>query len=80
MSDVRPNEVPKLAHRRNQNGVMCGVIKYTGTCSGCTCDVMQVDKNGVQLGMGCEECGYTGKRRHVMYIPLSKLGGRHATK
>lgn len=60
-----------MAHRKNERGEMCEVVKYTDTCSGCTCDVMKADKNGVPLGMGCEECGYTGKRRTVMYIPLS---------
>lgn len=61
-------------HRRNKAGVMCLVLKYTDTCSGCRCDIMQSDKNGIAMGMGCEECGYTGKRRSVLYIPLTDLG------
>jgi hypothetical protein len=62
-----------VAHRRNREGVMCEVIKYTNTCSGCSCDIMENDKNGVPIGMGCEECGYTGKRRHTLYVPLEDL-------
>ncbi len=26
-------------------------------------------KANCYVGMGCKECGYTGKRRHVMHIP-----------
>lgn len=64
------------SHRRNHKGEMCNVMKYTNTCSGCSCDVMEFDKkNGIPLGMGCHECGYTGKRRWTMYIPLSIMKG-----
>jgi len=62
-----------MAHRRNSAGEMCEVVKFTSTCSGCSCDIMKRDKNGIDIGMGCEECGYTGKRRHVMYIPLKEI-------
>lgn len=62
-----------MAHRRNKKGEMCEVIKYTDTCSGCSCDIMQRDKNGVDIGMGCDECGYSGKRRHVLYVPLKDI-------
>ena len=63
-----------MAHRRNDRGEMCEVIKFTWTCSGCSCPIMQNDKNGVPMGMGCDECGYTGKRRSTLYIPLTDLG------
>lgn len=59
------------SHRRNNKGVICEVVKYTNTCSGCSCPVMEYDKkNGIPLGMGCHECGHTGKRRMTMYIPI----------
>lgn len=58
-------------HRKNDEGVMCEVVKFTQTCTGCKCDIMERDSNGIELGMGCEECGYTGKRRHVYYIPIN---------
>lgn len=61
----------RTAHRRNKAGVMCSVVKYTYTCTGCSCDIMEADKNGIPLGMGCHECGFTGKRRHCFYIPLN---------
>jgi hypothetical protein len=61
------------SHRRNSAGVMCEVWSFTTTCSGCSCPVMERDKNGVDIGMGCEECGHTGKRRHVMYVPLTEI-------
>ena len=50
---------------------------YTDTCSGCheTIDGHSVwpetrDKNGVVLGGGCSECGYTGKCRHEEWYPV----------
>ena len=48
---------------------------YVRPCSGCyesnegqpnSWDVR--DKNGVILGQGCHECGYTGKRRHYFSV------------
>jgi hypothetical protein len=35
---------------------------------------IEQDAKGVPLGMGCGECGFTGKRRTVMDIPLAELG------
>jgi len=69
-----------MAHRKNIRGEMCEVVKYTDTCSGCRCDVMEADKNAIPIGMGCEECGYTGKRRHTLYIPLSEVGPNFGKK
>ena len=40
-----------MAHRRNDYGEMCEVVKFTQTCSGCSCEIMQSDKNGILLGM-----------------------------
>jgi hypothetical protein len=60
-------------HLKNDAGVMCNVVKYTTTCSGCSCEIMQWDEKAqCALGMGCFECGYTGKRRMTMYIPLNE--------
>jgi len=49
---------------------------YTTPCSGCheTIDGhpvqgAPVDGNGVALGCGCHECGYTGKRHNVEWGP-----------
>lgn len=41
------------------------LIHWTGGCSGC-----RSDYDGSQLG--CDECGYTGKRRQFWYAPLDK--------
>lgn len=38
----------------------------TGLCSGCACDCHPGCSHGAG---GCEECGYTGKRRTSMWIP-----------
>lgn len=65
-----------MAHRRNSEGVMCEVVKYTHPCSGCSCDCS--DGYGCDHGnSGCHECGYQGKRRVVMYIPLTQFIGDH---
>lgn len=40
---------------------------WTGECSGCT----EYDDGGYSYGAnGCFECGYTGKRRHVVWEPI----------
>jgi len=49
---------------------------WTETCSGCheTVDGHETgpvtrDRNGLILGGGCSECGYTGKVRQHMWLP-----------
>lgn len=43
--------------------------RWTRECSGCSCDCG--DGYGCSHGAGgCDECGYTGKRREEMWIPL----------
>lgn len=37
-----------------------------GLCSGCACDCHPGCGHGAA---GCPECGYTGKRRHQMWLP-----------
>jgi hypothetical protein len=69
-------------HRRNTHGEMCEVVSFTSSCTGC-CEIGEYgagsenfvwdDKAKCRIGTGCEECGYTGKRRSVMYIPLTHL-------
>lgn len=55
--------------------------KFTQSCSGCfeTGDYMSGaenypydEKNHCYIGSGCDECGYTGKRRNVMWLPHSQ--------
>lgn len=68
------------------------VVTYTTTCSGCyeTVDGYPPsgygydEKNRCAIGMGCEECGFTGKRRVSHFVPLTaserrQLRVRHAT-
>ncbi len=38
----------------------------TGLCSGCACDCHPGCGHGAS---GCQECGYTGKRRFQMWVP-----------
>jgi hypothetical protein len=46
------------------------LVEWTGTCSGCT---EYGDYGSLLSGpMGCEECGYTGKRRNSYWVPLDK--------
>jgi hypothetical protein len=52
--------------------------EWTETCSGChdTIDGYEIgpyprDKNGIPIGSGCHECGYTGKRRIGWFYPAS---------
>lgn len=50
-------------------GELATVEFYTGDCSGCSCDCG--DGYGCSHGCsGCEECGFTGKRRNWFPSPL----------
>lgn len=54
------------------------VARATLSCSGCheTCEGYSTGqyaydpKAMCEVGFGCEECGYTGKRRHEYWIPF----------
>ena len=61
-------------------GEVCISMSYTGTCSGCfeTGDYGSGSENyswdgkaHCYVGAGCHECGYTGKIRHSMWIPVT---------
>lgn len=54
----------KLDRRFNYkilNGQLCCLCEWTDKCSGC------IDHDGSNFG--CDECGYTGKRRIGVWIP-----------
>jgi hypothetical protein len=59
------------------DGEVCLAASYVDTCTGCyessdgypAGDYLR-DKNGVVLGAGCSECGYTGKRTHTFWHPI----------
>lgn len=44
------------------------VIRYTRSCSGC--DETGEYTGPSERGSGCEECGYTGKRRSEEWVPF----------
>ena len=53
------------------------LARWTESCSGCNSD----DPYKSHLdGTGCEECGYTGRRRYVYWVPYlqsdAPKGGR----
>lgn len=53
-----------------KRGKVHGFIgRWTIACTGCSCDC----GDGYPCGhgaSGCSECGYTGKRRDAMWLPL----------
>lgn len=53
-------------------GKVCEVVRWTDRCSGCSGD----HENLYQQGMGCWECGYTGKSRRSVWSPLAANGPR----
>ena len=59
----------RLDRRRNYriiDGEVCDLARWTQACSGCYegLDSMK------ELGGGCDECGYTGKRRQGFWAPI----------
>lgn len=56
----------RLDRRKNYaiiNGTVCMSATWTGACSGCTNDLSG-------RGMGCHECGYHGRLRQSMWVPI----------
>ena len=62
------------------DGTLCLLVTWTDTCSGCfeggECMGLAHhygydDKAGCHVGAGCDECGYTGKRRRAMWVPIT---------
>ena len=62
------------------NGIEGFEATVTLSCTGCTefGDYMgninghpYDEKAGCHVGFGCEECGYTGKRRRVFWTPFA---------
>lgn len=49
-------------------GINGHIVRWTGTCSGCT---EYVEGQLAYEPMGCSECGYTGKRRREEWVPLT---------
>ena len=57
-----------VVHFRGQPGI---TGRWTEPCSGCTASY---EEAGAMLtrGIGCHECGYTGKRRREAWAPIPK--------
>ena len=60
----------------SSGAVLFSLGQWTQSCSGChetdegyELQGAERDQNGVVLGCGCSECGYTGKVRVVMWTP-----------
>lgn len=55
------------------NGVEGFIEQYTTYCTGCT---EHGESGGRRFGpFGCEECGYTGKRRIKHFVPFNIIEG-----
>lgn len=60
------------------DGELCRLAKWTDSCSGCFefnegigLSHWDMDKkHNIYLGSGCHECGYSGKKRHSMWVPV----------
>lgn len=64
------------------NGEVCHIARWTSHCTGClesneghhVGEYPFDEKAGCHVGSGCHECGYTGKRRHEMWVPAAVSG------
>lgn len=72
------DEADRLAGRRLDRrrrhmiirGQVCELAVETVACSGCSCDCG--DGYPCYHGAaGCHECGYTGKRRWAIWVPIT---------
>jgi len=46
------------------------IVRWADGCSGCTPSYEERGGGPGDRGIGCHECGYTGRRRHAMWVPL----------
>lgn len=51
-------------------GEVCASVRWTQSCSGFN---SEDPYHAGERGAGCDECGYTGMRRHSMWTPLSAI-------
>lgn len=61
----------RLDRRRNYaiiDGAVHEAFQWSQACSGC----YEGHEIGSGVGMGCSECGYTGRRRNGAWAPLLK--------
>jgi hypothetical protein len=57
---------------KSQPGMLA---RWTQECNGCT----EYSEGQLLTGpMGCDECGYTGKCRHIVWVPLPLDAHRQA--
>lgn len=63
------------------DGVEGFVVEFTESCSGChetvegyeTGDYNYDEKAQCYVGAGCDECGFTGKRRRSEWVPFDVM-------
>jgi hypothetical protein len=70
----------KLDRRKNYcviDGRVCELAEWVESCSGChetnegyELPGTKFDANGIALGSGCHECGYQGKVKTAMWMPI----------
>ncbi len=61
----------RLDRRRNYaiiDGQVAESARWSQACSGC----YEGHETGSGIGLGCSECGYTGRRRNGAWAPLLK--------
>lgn len=69
MAKMRRDSQGRLHKVHVLNGVECYATRWTASCSGCTNTPEMTSPP--PAGIGCEECGYTGKRRQGMWVPFN---------
>jgi hypothetical protein len=60
--DGRPDETT--------GAILFSIGTWTQRCSGCSCEAESPCSRCLDRGHGCQECGYTGKRRVEMWVPV----------
>ena len=71
------NDDPEMKEFHGGGGPVFDYSEWTTECSGCTETYMGQYVTGIHgQGVGCEECGYTGKRRDGWHSPVSLPSNR----
>jgi hypothetical protein len=63
----------KLDRRKSYalvEGILCSLGNWNDSCSGCTASYEEAGY--ADRGNGCDECGYTGRRKHSQWLPVNR--------
>ena len=68
------HRLDRRKHYMISEGIVLELMRCTIACSGCSCDCSSCSMGyGSHGNGGCRECGYTGRSRIAMWMPIDSM-------